>query len=422
MQLLEKFAREIQNKDLTPHKEKSRLKPTHVHEISYLEWSKFEIKPLIRSGRKKWEHGDNVDTSPHSILEVLLEEPNTNFRRKFRTPKQGTHLQQEYQENRLKTDAIVADRSKTPARVRIRSPLLLKILAKFLGRESIDSDAELMTMLHPFKLLVTRRDQIKKYLQDLEKKHRHGSDATIEPRSEDYALASHSNTPGTIHRQEQSDAILSNDRATNGSKEIGPLEETESEEALQHLRVLVRFIDEDLSHIFILRQRIKDRTQKTIAFSDLWHLFEYGQEVRTSENQNLQLYKVVTFTGGRQLINWAAEPSRSTAAAKFDEHSQGAFCLQCYSLDFNGSHYGTKDTIFLIRGYEGEKNITDLSCYPLAFDPHAEEIRDVLLNRGAEFTKLSGRDRSKYRHKQYTGLTVDKETEQVSLTQDISVP
>lgn len=124
-------------------------------------------------------------------------------------------------------------------------------------------------------------------------------------------------------------------------------------------------------------------------------------------------YRVVGFTGGREPIDWTLDPHEDTAPRKVEDYSHGAFCLHCYSLDFNGTQYGPRHTFFAIRRYEGEKDITSLACFPLACDPNGKEIRDKLFNRGSEFISLSRTDNAKYRHKAYTGLTIDKEPEQV---------
>lgn len=124
-------------------------------------------------------------------------------------------------------------------------------------------------------------------------------------------------------------------------------------------------------------------------------------------------YRLVAFTGGREPIDWTLDPHEDTAPKRTADHSQGAFCLHCYSLDFDGKQYGPRHTFFTIRRYEGEKDVTSLPCFPLKCDPAAKDLREMLLKRGAEFIELSRPDNAKYRHKAYIGLTIDKEPEQV---------
>jgi hypothetical protein len=95
-----------------------------------------------------------------------------------------------------------------------------------------------------------------------------------------------------------------------------------------------------------------------------------------------------------------------------DDYSNGAFFVQCYNVDFDGTQYGPMESVFMIRAYEGERDINTLPCFPLACDPQANQLREKLLHRGGEFTKLSTSPNAAH-HKTYTGLTLDKQQEQV---------
>jgi hypothetical protein len=113
------------------------------------------------------------------------------------------------------------------------------------------------------------------------------------------------------------------------------------------------------------------------------------------------------------LLSWNLKADPGTPAEKYDDYVQGAFYIQCFHIDFNGTHYGPKDSVFMILRYEGERDINTLAVFPLACDPKAAKIRQQLLNRGTEFTKLSSATSTAQRCKIYSGLTVDGQQEQV---------
>lgn len=119
-------------------------------------------------------------------------------------------------------------------------------------------------------------------------------------------------------------------------------------------------------------------------------------------------------------MNRASDPADDTPAKRVEDYSQGAFFIQCYHLEFNGTHYGPKDTHFTIRRYDGEREIITLPCFPLACDPNQDNVRRDLLARGKQFADLSSTP-DRYAHRYYSGLAinVDQHQEQVCAVIDI---
>ena len=191
---------------------------------------------------------------------------------------------------------------------------------------------------------------------------------------------------------------------------------TNTNEALRHLRYLINLFDKELKPMFDLRTRLKARIPCAIAFADLWHLYEHGQEVRTS-NSNLQIYKVAKFTGGRDLLyrrEEAIESDRLPASCYEREKSNGSFFIECFRYDFDRICYGPVREIFEIRRYESLEDVRSLTVYPLCFDFDYEKVRNHLMKRGEKFVALS-RDQ-KTSHKSYFGTSVDDHAEEVRWT------
>ena len=118
------------------------------------------------------------------------------------------------------------------------------------------------------------------------------------------------------------------------------------------------------------------------------------------------------FTGGRDIMGSSNAPTGTASLRLKDEgYSKGAFVLECIYFDFDGTQFGPVSKTFIIRKFEGEKDITGLPVYPLTLDQSCIELRKEFLKRGERFAELS--NSSKTSHMQYQGLTLDKQPEQV---------
>jgi hypothetical protein len=170
---------------------------------------------------------------------------------------------------------------------------------------------------------------------------------------------------------------------------------------LHQLKLLVEVLDLDLQPMFDLRREIREGTLVNIAFQDLWHLFEIGQDVKTSYAES-QVYRVIRWTGGRP--DFAARPPDLSNLRT--ESWNLNFIVDCAYTDFDGILYTPIQKTFAIRKYDGEREITSLPIFPLAFDPDHVKLRKQLSARGNTWLQLTQADQSTHRH--YTGLTMDE--------------
>jgi hypothetical protein len=171
--------------------------------------------------------------------------------------------------------------------------------------------------------------------------------------------------------------------------------------------MLIDVFDSDLKPIFDLRRDIKERTLTHIAFQDLWHLFECGQDVRANDSES-QVYRVVRWTGGRTLHSLPPPPPPPGHPQTFIGQTQAySFNFQVDSvyLDFDGHLYTSGYKRFVIRKYEGEKAILSLPVFPIAFLPDEGKFRERLTDRGDTWLQLTQPGKSTHKH--YTGLTFD---------------
>lgn len=167
-----------------------------------------------------------------------------------------------------------------------------------------------------------------------------------------------------------------------------------------------------------MRRRIQEKTLTKIAYADLWLLFNFGQDVKASDSK-MQVYRVLRWTGGREILAKHGFYAELQARAGVDASSvhrtdvrNSAFYVECVSFEFDGEQYGPVQNTFLIRKYDGEKPITSLPVYPLAFSPEEDLIRTRLIERGNLYLQLSRINGAAHRH--YSGLTLDEPHEEAS--------
>ena len=376
------------------------------------------------SGNQQDGTPDAISKHQHHVLEVLVEDPGASKSRRVKKQTDDGKLAKESSQEAKtyeKGDNINSQTSlaigtpilQCPERVRICSPAILEFLrGRFELGNQYGRGTPHMVFLRPFKFFVRYEAGIRAALKNLEKRWQSIDQTNLEQ------------TSGRNNEEPESDASKSNDTSsqkddtTAAEVSSDPVVKTDTLEALQHLRLLVDFMDDDLKSTFALRRQIKSKNDCSIAFSDLWHLYEHGQEVRTPGDQ-IQVFKVASFTGGRDLLSESTPRGAPEVPPSCIQRqkSKGTFFVECYRYDFNGTQYGPVETMFEIRSYEGLRNVTSLQVYPLWFDPDHQNERVRLLRRGEKFIALARVNRTA--HKSYHGLTLDEHAEEVSWSNTI---
>ena len=387
-------------------------------------WDRLKIRANLQEGMESkptkvsdnQQHGTPgaMTKHQHHVIEVLVEDPGASKRRRSRKhTDDGTIRTDSSQkgDNTIRRPSSVTETPilQCPERVRICSRPLLRIVYRLIDPERrFTWDALHTVFLRPFKLFVLYEAEIRVALKNLEKRWQPmGQTTPIEQTS------GRKNGERKTEAGKSNDTDSQNDDTTPAEVSPNPVVKTDTFEALKHLRLLVEFLDNDLRSTFTLRKQINARKDCPIAFSDLWHLYEHGQEVRTP-NVQIQVYRVARFTGGRDLVSESVDPNGPFVSSSCIERqgSKGAFFVECYSYDFNGTQYGPVHTMFEIRRYEGLRYITSLPVYPLWFDSDHQKERIRLARRGEKFMALAQINRSV--HKSYRGLSLDEHAEEVS--------
>lgn len=187
--------------------------------------------------------------------------------------------------------------------------------------------------------------------------------------------------------------------------------------------------DTNLKSVFEEREKIKSGVLASIAFADLWHLFEPGVEIKSTQGM-LQVYCVLSIVGGRPFLCTKYEAGtisyRDREADEWVKESadmyrispkSNSFAAQAFQYYFDGTSIGLVDKRFTIQPYEGRRLITSLPCYPNKFAKGVEVLehyRHELIERGRRFVSIAT-DIEKI-HYRCSGLTLDGEVrEEVNL-------
>lgn len=250
--------------------------------------------------------------------------------------------------------------------------------------------------------------------------------------------------------------------ATPEKDDETPAPPYDRQEALLHLKELVTFIDTYLGKELQLYDDLRSQRRMTVAFENLWMLFDYqdivycpfknggvtyrttdGEDVTPSRRRDVpQAYSVLGTTGGILLSSRVLPPKEKKRAItettgllqqalqNLPSNNQGQpffqqsalrakdwyapLYISCYYLDFDGIRLKAMVDFFVVKPYEGEIDINALEVRPIK-QPHpgAGEHPKVkeLAERGKRFLEYTS-----ITHLDYDGLAVGGNREEASLS------
>lgn len=230
------------------------------------------------------------------------------------------------------------------------------------------------------------------------------------------------NCSKTIEEHAKQDDSADKEHSDMGEDDLSkdePEDPANSIEALRDLRCLVEFMDKYLDPVVA---QYKSNDRKTVSFNDLWHLFKPGDliygplgsraatdvsidiedYIKISSPKDVDRYqevwKVVSTADGR--ANLRAEENSDDEDQVLLRHdgnteSEGPglrvnpFRIMTYHVDFNGSTFLPGSSQFNIHPFQGYREITSLSIYPLRFAKNQTDLRSKWLKRGKRFRELA---------------------------------
>jgi len=381
-----------------------------------------------------WQEYLEDASKASNILEVLFEKPHTNSRRKSSVAQPTLELPQ-----RISTKPP-ASLYNNIERIRVRSFHIINALQAI--TEQTFSSFSRLIIHRPFKVLLFYNEQILDYLRELEHDFAENTQCSLEEHCKGFVDFGVDGVSPQNARRTRSSSIRRSScnesaheppiRAVPVDLEDNKCRHEVSEEllaqmeAITHLRILTKFMKEDMKEIFAKHELLRSSKAKKIAFQDMWHLFMAGDLVVAESESNergLELYQVSIlpacdfFSSRRPVkqIQTRTEGSHQLVESVYREEAVSAmsfFTVDVFYFDFDGQKFGPVERRMQLVSYEGEKNIVDLSMYPLRFRKDAANFKSLILGRGMKFRELSVPN--EYPHREYNGLSMGEPQEQVS--------
>ena len=380
------------------------------------------------------EYLEDASKGSH-ILVVLFEKPHTNNRREFSVvPPILEHPHKSF-------TGIPSNPGKTIERIRIRSFHIVNAL-QLITEQTYPSSSRLI--LHrPFKVLLFYHEQIAEYLMELEHDFTKNTQCPLNNRCHGFVEIGGEGSSAHDRRRTRRTSIRRYDRSPGYELPCFPgyAEPEDKEckhelseellaqaEAITHLRILTKFMREDMKEIFARHELLRSSEATTVAFQDLWHLFMAGDLIVAEDEctgRGIELYQVSilpacdSFSSTRPVkqIQTKTEGSHQLVESVYKEETLSAmsvFTVDVFYFDFDGQKFGPVERRMELVSYEGEKNILDLPLYPLRFRKDCSQFKAMMLARGKKFRELS--TANDYSHREYNGLSVGEPQEQVSQT------
>ncbi|KAF5591404.1 TOB3 (member of AAA-ATPase family) [Fusarium pseudoanthophilum] len=347
-----------------------------------------------------------------------------------------------------------------PERIRINSPIILRILSK-IYQDDISTGFDPILMMRPFRSLVWYKDDIRKERDDLEehltRAHKEAGKAqnneeaaqlevkqgkptgeVVDTKADVESFADQKKLEAVATRLDGEDKDNSPQRTaenifntTSWTKDN--MKETEerliteddlitvrrrasldtqtadddallrTQEELDHLNCLVDFIDHDLEDKLAF---LASKECTKVAWSDIWHLIKPGDFVVSKDEK--QAYRVIQVNYATHIMKPPTGRSlwMSEARARLDD---SPITIQCAHLDFDGEHIGPVTQTIDIHRYEGQRSIRSLPVVPLQW-ASSRNLKDTLIKRGSMFIEVCDPQRRGI-PMHYSGLSLETQEE-----------
>ncbi len=255
-----------------------------------------------------WQEYSDPIGKAANIMEVLVEFPHTNSRRK----KSGTKS--------ITLERPLHDPVQTIKRIRIRSPHIIHALQRI--SEQTFPNNSCFIIHRPFKILLFYEKEIELYLAELEDTFNQNtkcplgdqckgsvnfdkeifvSSDSLRKRFTEGPDTSEIKTPLTPSNPPNwnRDSLHQRPNHTESNSETCRHELSDDllaeKEAIIHLRALLKFMKEDMKAVFErhhLLRSLEASEETLVAFHDLWHLFTAGDLVVTGDPSPSRIYRV----------------------------------------------------------------------------------------------------------------------------------
>ncbi|KAL9622668.1 MAG: hypothetical protein Q9160_002978 [Pyrenula sp. 1 TL-2023] len=396
-------------------------------------------EPLIHFGERTAREGGTDQTNDRSsttVADQVRLEPVGHTLRKAPTMDPNGDAVEGSQASDVSTHRRI------PERIRINSSPLLQILNQVSGDHSLANKSTLV-ILSPYKTLLSYEEQIRERLKALsgawmtveewKNSSQEESDKNdLNDKSSEQKPTESSNTEETKDSPvDKPNFPLNKETGLNREKRLSKLKDrrrkpgshktsclqclksgrsedcmTDSPQALDHLTLLVQFLDEYVKPIV---NPIRERKCQKIAFWDLWHLFQTGDEATMKRKKEWKGWgrwqplglRVLNAAGGRYYLSPKRSGARDIGQHSFVQDRVSQFNVHTYYVDFDGSTMVPISLQFSIDHYDGERDISELEIFPYEYANEPGQSKALLVDRGRKFIQFT-----KPRHMHCEGLDI----------------
>lgn len=365
---------------------KRKPDPT-IPQLRRVEWSDFKniysneplhaIDVLMGPARYYWQRDSEdpkINHNPHSFRYKVAREAS---------------LWQEFDPKREQLPNAV------PERIRINSESILSIIND-ISIQRVPTDKP-QVFLQPYKLIVALDSKIRQRLKDLESKWANYTGT----RKKDRGRRTKNSIRNALYTSHDGTAASGTSRESfvDGKRERSHNDLSNSFDALQDLRCLVEFMDNDITPV-LRKYRSGSNFTKKVSFRNLWYLFKPGDNVLctvkpdsiTGSETDLQsIWRVLRVSEGRPHLS---ENNRKTELIN-------PFKMICFKIGYNGKSFGPIPHFFEIPPFERERDIGSLDIIPIRMVEDPKVLRDQWRILGLKFKTYTVPQ-----HQVYTGSTL----------------
>ena len=341
-----------------------------------------------------WQEYLEPTNKATNVLEVLIEKPHTNTRRK-------TSVTQPADEAPSGVPEV-----KNIERIRFRSVHIISALQQ-ITEQSFPLSC--FTIHRPFKILLFYRDAIEAYVADLEEsfyqnthcplgdrcraridcgepilgnssgnhaplaghqlgyKARHRTSFDDHSRESGQLIEEETGRQRVVVERQQTYPVTSSNNSDCRHEDSDDL--LAQGEAITHLRALVKFMREDMREIFARHDLLRSSKADKIAFIDIWHLFMAGDLVVTNDESNRMIYRVSILPAHRffsskrpvKEVKLRSDGSHQQVESVYSEDSMNVMHIDVFHYNFDGRNFGPVETRY-VASIKSCQPKSDTSC------------------------------------------------------------
>lgn len=285
-------------------------------------------------------------------------------------------------------------------RVRIQSIAIVLLLRLAMQPEDSGFNLDTKTFIRPFRLFIWLQPKaeeefrkLKDYLRDQPSPS--GGDDTFEAHADIEDLPDA--TEGTISpRSVSSSPSGSVEYIRTDDLDIAHIARLPG--AVEQIQCYIDFVESRIMQDLRLFSQIHEKPLQ-VRWEDLWYVFREGDLVYRPFVKN---HEAAT-TQKIWRILFTKAPSDVFDDEKRHRRKEHDFTIHCYYIDYDGVEYSTIRSLFVIKEYQGECDVTSLLCYPLRFEPNHAQVLEEAQASGETFVKYT---ELQNRYGSYSGWTL----------------